>query len=423
MASFLVLAVAIVIVLSVAAQFFSLRTLRCAALISALVLVWYIISYGIAHWGTTHPNAPPPNLADAFDAGADAIVMTFLRPLVGGHGAPPGLIGRIVIAFALAIGYRTLEWRARQSQAPQLNSARLGDDQPGGNQADEDVEADAISAYAQLHAQLTAELRFRLAAIDVRSPAILPGGSRVSGLASVAEASGVGGAGLAGAIIRFLGSVWPGPRQFLLRVWVEPQSPSRSQSQSQSQSQPQPGRRPTARSPSTWRTRATATRSPPRRWPARTSMRRRRGWPGSSPGRSSSTIPTRRRGATAVPTAQTLARCCLPGRCEPRRKHRRPWRNQGKNRSGSCASGRAAARRPASPGTSSLSFLTLRAITWARSACMPGTSLITRAFTEAFTGSECRWKWSRTRGRSSPMTRRRGGGSTTSSASSTRAAT
>ena len=238
MAAFLVLAVAIVIVLSVAAQFFSLRTVRCASLISALALVWFIISYGIAHWGTTHPNAPPPNLADAFNAGADAIIMTLLRPLVGGHGAPPGLIGRIVIGLALALGYRMLESRARQRQAPQLNSARLGDDQPGGRQADAGAELAASSAYAQLHAQLTAELKFRLAAIDVRAPAILPGGSRASGLASVAETSGVSGAGLAGAIIRFLGSVWPGPRQFRLRIWVEPQPQPQSPPQSQSLSRP-----------------------------------------------------------------------------------------------------------------------------------------------------------------------------------------
>ena len=223
MAWFLVLAVAVVIVLSVAAQFFSLRTVRCASLISALVMAWFITGYGIGHWGTTHPGAPPPNLADAFIAGTDSIVATLLRPLVGGNGAPPGLFGRIVIAFALVIGYRTLEWRARQQQAPQVNSARLSDDQPGGRKPDADDEAAASSPYAQRHAQLTAELRFRLAATDVRAPAILPGGSRASGLASVAETSGVGGAGLAGAIIRFLGSVWPNPRQFLLRIWVEPQ--------------------------------------------------------------------------------------------------------------------------------------------------------------------------------------------------------
>ena len=126
MAAFLVLAVAIVIVLSVGAQFFSLRTVRCASLISALALVWFIISYGIAHWGTTHPDSPPPNLADAFNAGADAIVATFLRPLVGGHGATARSHRADRHRARAALGYRTLESRARQpaGAAAQLGQAR-----------------------------------------------------------------------------------------------------------------------------------------------------------------------------------------------------------------------------------------------------------------------------------------------------------
>ena len=53
------------------------------------------------------------------------------------------------------------------------------------------------------------------------SPPILPGGTRSNGLASIAEASGVSGGGLAGAVIRFLGALWPAPRRYELRVWVE----------------------------------------------------------------------------------------------------------------------------------------------------------------------------------------------------------
>ena len=52
--------------------------------------------------------------------------------------------------------------------------------------------------------------------------AILPGGSRSGGLATIAETSGFSGGGLAGAIIRFFGLLWPNPRQVQLRVWVEP---------------------------------------------------------------------------------------------------------------------------------------------------------------------------------------------------------
>src|SRR5580693_4633044 len=72
------------------------------------------------------------------------------------------------------------------------------------------------------HDRLVAELRFRLSAVAVRAPAILPGGTRSNGLASIAENSGINGSGLAGAVIRFFGTLWPNPRRYQVRVWIEP---------------------------------------------------------------------------------------------------------------------------------------------------------------------------------------------------------
>jgi hypothetical protein len=112
-------------------------------------------------------------------------------------------------------------------QAPQLNFDTRRHGRPG-------IQPTGASAHAsggddtgnmtdaQLHDQLTAKLKFRLAAIEVRAPAFLPGGSRTIGLASIAEASGAPGAGLAGAILRFAGSIWPNLRQLQLWVCVEP---------------------------------------------------------------------------------------------------------------------------------------------------------------------------------------------------------
>src|SRR5262249_56079425 len=65
----------------------------------------------------------------------------------------------------------------------------------------------------QLYDELVARLKFQLSAIEVRAPAILPGGSRSNGLASIAEASNVTGSGLAGAIIQFFGMLWPNQRR------------------------------------------------------------------------------------------------------------------------------------------------------------------------------------------------------------------
>ena len=128
----------------------------------------------------------------------------------------PGRLGGVIVAL-LVLGYRGLEAWTLRRQAPCLHTSALTSDRHD-NAADAGTDAEV---GRQLHAQLAAELRFRLAAMEVRSPSILPGGSRSNGLASIAEASGVTGSGLAGAIIRFFGMLWPGPRRIQLRLWVE----------------------------------------------------------------------------------------------------------------------------------------------------------------------------------------------------------
>ena len=233
MASLVVWAVFIVfaVLLGLIAHNFSLSTVRWVSAISALILVCAITKYGIDHWHQAHSNTPPSNLVNAFTDGFDGLIKTLLRPLLlGYHGAAPGPIGRGVAALLLLLGYRQLESWTMHRQGPQLNTATLSDGRLGasttGASADASGEDDGTGdpTDSALHDQLVAELRFRLAAIEVRAPAILPGGSRTIGLASIAEASGAPGSGLAGAILRFAGAIWPNPRQLELRVCVEPQA-------------------------------------------------------------------------------------------------------------------------------------------------------------------------------------------------------
>ena len=80
----------------------------------------------------------------------------------------------------------------------------------------------------QRHDELVRELKFRLPAVEVRAPAILPGGTRVSGLASIAEHSGVALSGLASAIVEFLGMLWPSPRRYQVHVWIEPKGETKA---------------------------------------------------------------------------------------------------------------------------------------------------------------------------------------------------
>jgi hypothetical protein len=192
---------------------FSLRTLRWVAFPVVLATVAYLTTYGL-----TRPAQKPGSLSDAFAQGANALASTLIRPLSQGHQVPvPGRIGWLVIVVLLVLGYRGLEAWALRRQAPCLDVSELTSDRQ-----DDAADAGTDAQTGRLrHEWLVAELKFRLPSVEVRSPAILPGGSRPSELASIAEATGMTGAGLAGAVIRFFGMVWPNPPRIQVRAWIE----------------------------------------------------------------------------------------------------------------------------------------------------------------------------------------------------------
>jgi hypothetical protein len=204
---------AVAVTLGAVGYQFSVRTLRWVASIVAVAAAVYLIVYGL-----THPAKKDGSLSDAFARSADDLSSALIRPLSLGHRIPvPGRIGWLVIVVLLVLGYRALEAWTLRRQAPCLDTSELTGDRQG---TAADAEPKAQTGKEQ-HEWLVAELKFRLPAVEVRAPAILPGGSRPSGLASIAEATGVSGAGLAGAIIRFFGMVWPSPPKIQVRAWVE----------------------------------------------------------------------------------------------------------------------------------------------------------------------------------------------------------
>ena len=227
--------VLVAIMLGLIAYCFSLRVLRVAAAIGALVTGAYLTWYGL-----THPANASGVLSNAFARGVDVLVRALfhLRPVPPGPHVPgSGWIGWLVIAVLLVIGYRELEalsqhCHARSLDTSELARARQTDRSGDGKDAPTEVQRHAQQTGStgdgkgaltdvQRHDRLAAELKFWLPAVDVRAPAIFPGGSRSSALASIAEASGVNGSGLAGAIIRFFGMLWPSPRRVRVRVWVK----------------------------------------------------------------------------------------------------------------------------------------------------------------------------------------------------------
>jgi hypothetical protein len=201
---------------------FSVRTLRYVTAGCVIVLLVVVTAYG----QRPSSGATAPSLQGAWALGADRLAAAFFRPVwalwSSGHAPAPGRLGWVVIAVALLLGYRQAEKWAMRRQAPQLDSGKLAGGQPSiaGDGAAPRPLPDWPTA-GERHEWLAAEVRFRLAAVDVYAPPILPGGTRSEGLASIAEASGVTGAGLAGAVIRFTAALWPAPRRYELRVWVE----------------------------------------------------------------------------------------------------------------------------------------------------------------------------------------------------------
>jgi hypothetical protein len=87
-------------------------------------------------------------------------------------------------------------------QPPTVDTSCLDGDQPGAQDSGAPGGPGEAITDGQRPDGFVAELRFRLRAVEVRTPAILPGDTMPNALASIAESSGIDGGGLAGAIIR-----------------------------------------------------------------------------------------------------------------------------------------------------------------------------------------------------------------------------
>jgi hypothetical protein len=213
--------IVVVAALGFAGSWFSLRTLRLFTCLTAIVL-----TIAVTRFGLTHPEYRPTNLVDSFLSGVDQVTMAVLHPFWPGKVPAPGVAGRWIIAVALILGYRQLEGLALRRQAPELDLSAIAQGRPAGRSHGRPAgwsshRHDGGLTAGERHTELAAELRFRLPTMEVRSPSILPGGARSNALASIAETSGVSGAGMVGAAFRLAGVFWPRPRLFRVRSWVE----------------------------------------------------------------------------------------------------------------------------------------------------------------------------------------------------------
>ena len=192
---------------------FTVRTLRFVTAGFALAVAMLVTRYG-----ATHPAGAPTDLVDAFTRGMDKLCTAFLQPLLGGQFLAHGRVVWLVITVVLVFAYRELEVWAMHWQPPAVDMSALGRNRPGRVLAGPGDDGPDLQRE---HDKLVAELRFRLPAVEVRTPSVVPGAATANGLASVAENSDTGVSGLAGAVIRLAGMLWPNPRRYQVRIWVE----------------------------------------------------------------------------------------------------------------------------------------------------------------------------------------------------------
>src|SRR5215472_447966 len=92
---------------------FSLRSLRWFAGVTA-----FVIAIAITRFGLTHPEYASANLVDSFLSGVDRVVIALIYPIWRGLPPAPGVAGRWIIAVGLLLGYRELERWTLRWQAP-----------------------------------------------------------------------------------------------------------------------------------------------------------------------------------------------------------------------------------------------------------------------------------------------------------------
>ena len=201
------------------ATHFSVRTLRYVTAGTVIALLVAVTAYGQTPAG----GKVPRDLETAFAFGADRLAGAFFHPLwalwSSRHAPAPGRLGWSVIAVALLLGYRQAEKWALRRQAPELDTAKLTDGQPSIAGARAPGPAGSPRGSGTNGSRPSSSSGWRpLTSTPRRSCRAAPGrtDSRPSPRRAACPAPG-----LAGAVIRFLGALWPAPRRYELRVWVE----------------------------------------------------------------------------------------------------------------------------------------------------------------------------------------------------------
>jgi hypothetical protein len=211
---------------------FSRRTYRLAVGVVAAAGVLAVTGYGLRLPGK-HPT-----FARGLLAGGNAIARDML-----GWFIPPGLrhtvllgpmgwLLLLILIGSVLVAFDTLSTRRQQPTVSVGTVPPDGGGSGGGNAGDGDGDAGGSgsasggssggdSRAVQSRRVITEELKFRLPAVAVRSPASMPGGSTLASLATVVSDSGLQGSKLTAALMQAVHALEARPRVYEVQIFVD----------------------------------------------------------------------------------------------------------------------------------------------------------------------------------------------------------
>ena len=197
-------------VLGVLAHGFSRRTLRTAMLVTLLATMIAVTRMGLPHRGR-----PPADLGAAFVTGADSLIRGMFSPVmpIGPRPVPPGLAGWITLLVIVVGGLGALDTLCAHREQPRAEVAEPAAQGAGIPQPDNPHPGDQRA--------LLEELQVRLPAVEVRTPATMPGGSTLEALASLISDSSATGAKATAALMQAVHALEAQPRIYEVRIYTQ----------------------------------------------------------------------------------------------------------------------------------------------------------------------------------------------------------
>jgi hypothetical protein len=209
------LAMLLVVLWWVAYQF-SRRTYRFTVGVLVAVGVLAVTGYGLRLPGK-HPTFESGLLA-----GGNALSRDMLGSFIPAglqHSLLPGPVGWLLLLVLIGGVLLAFDAVSVRRQQPTVNVGSVPPSGGGSDTADGDGSSD--SRAVRTRQVITEELKFRLPAVAVRSPASMPGGSTLASLATVVSDSEVQGSRLTAALMQAVHALEARPRIYEVQIFVD----------------------------------------------------------------------------------------------------------------------------------------------------------------------------------------------------------